>query len=130
MEKVAKQPNGCWIWQGWKDPDGYGQFRYAPYKDTGAHRWSAENLGNMDIVGKVVCHKCDIPACVNPDHLFVGTHLDNLRDCFNKNRQRGVRLSTPLGSFPSLLSAARAHQVDGRTIRKRLQQQPELYQRI
>jgi hypothetical protein len=95
--KVNKTDSGCWEWQGWKDPDGYGMFRYAVRKDMKAHRFSAKYLGGQDIVGKVVCHKCDNPGCVHPGHLFAGSHLDNIKDCFLKNRQRGRRITTPLG---------------------------------
>lgn len=126
-KKVTKQPNGCWEWQGWKDPDGYGMFRYACRKDTKAHRFSVMHLAGSDIKGKVVCHRCDNPGCVNPDHLFVGTQLDNIKDCFNKNRQRGIKITTPLGQFPSLMAAARAHKVDARSIRRKLKTDPILY---
>lgn len=125
--KYNKQANGCWEWIGWKDPDGYGMFRSEPRKDVKAHRFSAAHLAGLDINEKVICHKCDNPSCVNPEHLFAGTQLDNIKDCFTKNRQRGIRIITPLGRFPSVASASRAHQIDGRTIVRRLKQCPDQY---
>lgn len=72
---------GCWLWTGTCSNKGYGAI---PLGKRGmkakAHRvsWSAKNGPIPD--GLVVCHKCDTPQCVNPDHLFVGTVFDNNRD--------------------------------------------------
>jgi hypothetical protein len=86
MNKFWNQVNkteSCWIFTGWKDRDGYGIFSNG--KQYRAHRYSAEQSG-MDIKGKVVCHKCDNPSCVRPDHLFVGTQADNIKDMVSKKR--------------------------------------------
>ena len=80
----------CWIWVASKNSDGYGNFRYEG-KIGKAHRWSYE-FHKGPILGRLlVCHKCDNPSCVNPDHLFLGTDLDNARDCINKGREKHVR---------------------------------------
>jgi hypothetical protein len=86
MDKVSPEPNtGCWLWLGapvdWK---GYGRF----YRDGAAvlaHR-AAWGLFRGEPADLRVLHKCDNPACVNPDHLFLGTQLDNIRDRDAKGR--------------------------------------------
>jgi hypothetical protein len=129
MEKVVKQPNGCWIWQGQRNVYGYGCFRGDNLQRTVAHRWSAEHLAKLDITNKVVCHRCDTPACVNPEHLFVGTQQDNLQDCRSKQRHARLPVKTPLGTFESQASAARAHDISPCQIGRRLRLQPDQYQR-
>jgi len=86
--KVDKRlDNECWNYVAGVDKDGYGQFWDGDNnKQTKAHRYSAEiHLGKQD--GMCVCHTCDNPLCVNPKHLFYGTHQDNIKDKINKNRQ-------------------------------------------
>ena len=83
--KVNKEAdNGCWEWTASKDNRGYGLF-YPGNKKTLAHRYSAA-LAGMPIENQCVCHKCDNPKCVNPDHFFLGTREDN-----NKDRARKLR---------------------------------------
>ena len=84
ITKVTKQPDGCWIW-GASNNDKYGLFRLKNEKY--AHRASFILHGNKIPNGMHVLHKCDVPLCVNPSHLFLGTHTDNMRDKVNKNRQ-------------------------------------------
>lgn len=85
--KVAK--NGCWEWIGGKDPDGYGTFRgeHLGQSFKRAHRWSWAYHNNQKVpAGASVCHSCDNPACVNPEHLWVGSTLENQRDKWAKGR--------------------------------------------
>jgi len=87
-EKYVPEPmSGCWIWIGSTNAYGYGDIRYKqkPYK---AHR-ASWMIHKGDIPnGMIVCHKCDVPACVNPNHLFLGTHMDNTKDKIAKGRMR------------------------------------------
>ena len=79
--------NGCWPWLGTKRHTGYGKIRNH-YKHEGTHRVSYTlNVGPIP-QGLHVLHKCDNPTCVNPDHLFLGTQADNMKDMFKKGRNR------------------------------------------
>jgi len=82
--------NGCWIWMGSKRRRGYGRLRFEG-KTVAAHRLSYKMAIGEDPGDKLVCHSCDVPSCVNPDHLFLGTYLDNNRDCVSKNRHRNSK---------------------------------------
>jgi hypothetical protein len=78
--KVNKT-SGCWIWTA-ANKDGYGRYSNSGY----AHRISWEMHFGKIPAGMFVCHKCDNPPCVNPDHLFLGTNQDNVNDMRAKGR--------------------------------------------
>lgn len=81
-----KDVNGCWEWQGARHRQGYGNF---PYKRSVhlAHRISWKLFKGEIPINMKVCHKCDNPPCVNPDHLFLGYQKDNVNDMFKKQRK-------------------------------------------
>ena len=81
-----KSANECWNWIGTIINNGYGQFRYSTKERMSAHRYSyILHFGHIPD-GMFICHKCDNPACVNPSHLFLGTHQDNETDKLTKCR--------------------------------------------
>jgi hypothetical protein len=75
----------CWTWSAAKDRDGYGWFKRAG-KQVYAHRVSWTLHHGEIPAGLFVLHKCDNPSCVRPEHLFLGTNLDNVRDALSKGR--------------------------------------------
>lgn len=95
---IGEPNSGCWLWIGGNRDDHRAKPRYGVFRlsgasfNIGAHRASyILHRGHID-VGLWVLHKCDTPACVNPDHLFLGTVTDNNRDTVKKGRHRnGIR---------------------------------------
>jgi HNH endonuclease len=100
FNKVEVIPfHSCWEWIAAKNPAGYGVFR-----DEGkgylAHRWSWLFHFKSLPTNKLVCHKCDNPGCVRPEHLFLGTSFDNVKDMIQKGRQNITGLSGSNGKPP------------------------------
>lgn len=86
-ERIYPEPNsGCWLFMSTHEPGGYGRFCFNKTTRM-AHRAAYEIYKGPIPDGMVVCHKCDVPACVNPDHLFLGTQSDNLKDMSDKGRR-------------------------------------------
>ena len=116
-EKVSPEPNtGCWLWTG-STSGGYGRLMETEERRlVAAHRFSYE-LHFGDPGDLQVCHHCDTPACVNPQHFFLGTQSDNVQDCLRKGRayiggapqrthcRRGHPLRQPVGTSPKYCPA-------------------------
>lgn len=90
------EPNcGCWLWVGadrsGSRDDGYGQI-VVDGKKCAAHRVAWELFRGPIPDGLFALHRCDVMPCVNPDHLFLGTRSDNMRDMTRKGRGRGAAL--------------------------------------
>ncbi len=128
--KVEKTSD-CWHWRGCHFRCGYGSFKYQG-KATGSHRIAWMLTNGIIPTGLDVLHRCDVRSCVNPNHLFVGSHSDNMADMKAKGRigirHRGEhhhKAKLTLGqvafirdSKDSSLTLAKTMPVDASTIRK------------
>jgi len=77
---------GCHVWKNYLYPVGYGQVKFQG-KDYLVHRLVYEFTHGPIPDGMYICHKCDRRACMNPDHLFIGTQKDNIQDMLSKGRE-------------------------------------------
>ena len=88
----VKKTRKCWLWQGGIEKNGYGRIKIKGRK-VGVHRLSYELHQGPIVDGLFVLHRCDTPPCVNPEHLYLGTQKQNIRDCVSRERQRNARKS-------------------------------------
>lgn len=89
--KYKEMPSGCWEWFAGADKNGYGRIGKMGGGTLLAHRVSYAMRFGEPPPHLHVCHRCDNPKCINPDHLFLGTDLDNQNDSKNKCRSSSIR---------------------------------------
>lgn len=118
--KSIETPAGCWEWTGGFHGVGYGSVSGKLHKSRYAHRAMYEGVVSEIPSGMYVLHSCDNRKCINPAHLFLGTHLDNIKDMHAKNRQRGGSMPNernPNCKFSDAqIIAIRAARLSGETI--------------
>lgn len=94
---MAHMTTPCWVWTAYADRKGYGRLQYGGNPSAIATRVSWRLAHGTGAGGLMVCHRCDNPPCVNPDHLFLGTARDNIHDMHAKGRQADVALTRHIG---------------------------------
>jgi hypothetical protein len=143
FSKVEKSDN-CWNWTaGSRGKTGYGAMKYNG-KAIDSHRLSyMYHFGDIP-KGMYVCHKCDNKKCVNPEHLFLGSHSENMIDASSKNRLwmqrpegkilmskiatklRGVKITYKGIEYESILSCSKSTGINKKTLAYRLRKNPSL----
>jgi hypothetical protein len=126
LSKIVHVDSGCWIWTGQKSQKGYGVLQIQKknkIKKYRAHRLSYEVFKEPIPEGLYVCHSCDTPACINPDHLWVGTVQENNADKVAKQRgntrlsvEKVIEIKKMLAEGYSKYQIAEIYDVHPRTI--------------
>lgn len=109
LSYIHRDSNGHWIWIGSTDAGGYGHMRIG-HALVRSHRFSYENYKGVIPDGYDVLHSCDIPACCNPDHLFLGKDIDNVLD-------REIKGRNPHKLNPEIVREIRKCRSDGESVR-------------
>lgn len=113
---VREELGPCWIWTAACYPNGYGQMGSTPGRSVLVHRFSYETFNGPIEDGKHVCHHCDVRACVNPKHLWLGTRSDNIKDMVAKGRHRPETRSKGEGHHSSKLTRVQVLEIHRRLL--------------
>lgn len=115
---IPEPMSGCWLWTAAVDACGYGQLAMGGTSHFAlrAHRVAWTIYRGEIPIGLQVLHKCDNPPCVNPDHLFLGTHIDNMLDRDSKGRSYLVK--TPIDNRGSRHGNSKLTEDDVRAMRQ------------
>jgi hypothetical protein len=112
--KVEKTDT-CWLWVGARNEKGYGLLGIGSTNQVRAHRWIYETTNQCVVPeGMFVCHRCDNPSCVRPEHLYVGTHTDNMLDRAQRDRAAKGEDSGPAKLTDDQVRAIRAAYIPGK----------------
>lgn len=108
---VETPVDGCWEWTGGTTHFGYGAFKKQNRVQVNSHRYSWELHNGPIPEGVFVCHRCDNPLCVRPDHLFLGSGFDNMRDASKKGRMHN--------QFSKMTNCIHGHPLSGDNLKIR-----------
>lgn len=122
LERCRPNANGCWIWTQGRSPDGYGKAKFKG-KTWRAHRLAYELFCEPVPADKLVMHKCDVPLCVNPRHLMLGTPAENMADKVAKGRQAKGEKAGPLAVTADIARRIRAMYVPRKTSQRAIAEQ-------
>lgn len=119
----SRPPGACWIWQGAKDRDGYGVIADGP-RTLGAHRVAFELFKRQLPPRSLLMHSCDVPSCVNPEHLSIGTKRSNAADMTAKGRrsskltrEQALQIRARANAGEAVMALAREFGVSTSTVR-------------
>jgi len=119
---VTVTPSGCWEWQGARIPKGYGYMSVSAVKGVPkhvyVHRLAWEVTNGPIPPDKHVCHRCDNPPCINPDHLWLGTNVENRHDSIAKRRWARGEWAGPAKLTDATVLAIRADRRAGLTLKE------------
>ncbi|MBL4857941.1 MAG: HNH endonuclease [Erythrobacter sp.] len=117
LDRCVAGPNECIIWTGAKFQSGHGKIKAGGHKNVlRTHRVTYEAYHGSIPEGHFVCHKCDVPACVNPLHLFAGDVQANNADCVAKGRQARGEKNAQSKLTPAKVRALRSMVENGITV--------------
>lgn len=115
--KTTKVEGACWLWLGGVNRSGYGKFKVGG-RTIGAHRMAYQYAIGPIPPGRLVCHRCDVPGCVNPAHLWLGTWQSNMTDKVLKGRQSRTGAKVPNPARGEDCGSAKLTEAQVRSIRE------------